>query len=291
MASPVAKPDLLELGNRLLKEGPVKTLPTPRRIRILFNGVYVADTTTALYLWEHPHYPYYYIPLRSFLSTYLINPDDSHVSTVGEDCNDSSAGVSAPVSVVKLNVGRRSTDRILLFGDRKHLPEGREELANMVRVEFSVADAWFEEDMRIYVHPKDPFKRVDIVPSTRLVRVFIDGTLVASTTTSHHLYETSLPVRYYVPLTSVKNLAWLRESDTRTECPYKGEARYYDVVLPRGIGEGERQAEMVVKDVVWYYRAPTLESATVAGLLCFYNEQVDIELDGVRLARPVTHFK
>ncbi|KAH6654034.1 hypothetical protein BKA67DRAFT_564011 [Truncatella angustata] len=282
MASPHSKPDLLQLGQRLLREGPHKTLPTPKRIRILFNGVYVADTTSALYVWEHPYYPFYYVPLSSFARGVLHDDRDE-----------------GALKLMGLHVQGKSTDRLLGFGTSDHQSkkqhqhdaetQGDEkgerkghELAGYVRVEFGAVDAWFEEDERIYVHPKDPFKRVEILPSARPVRVFVDGVKVAEAAGSLHLYETGLPVRYYLPPTAV-NRRVLRDSGTETQCPYKGVANYYDVVL------GEKK-DKVSRDVVWYYRNPTHESALVAGHLCFYNEKVDIELDGVKLERPKTPF-
>lgn len=145
------------------------------------------------------------------------------------------------------------------------------------------ADQWFEEDTPIFVHPKDPFKRIEILASTRPVKVEIDGKKVAETSTSMHLYETSLPVRYYLPLTSVDPTV-LQPSNTRTQCPYKGDAEYYSVVI-----DGNEH-----KDVVWYYNRPTAESAPVTGLVCFYNEKVDISIqeDGKwqPLGRPKSVF-
>lgn len=279
MASPHAKPDLLELGQRLLAEGPHKTLPASRRVRILFNGVYVADTTDALFVWEHPYYPYYYVPLASFARGVL---------------HDNSQGDDGPLSLMGLHVRGLTTDRVLGFGadlavdghghhgkDDGGISPGARPLAGRVRIEFGAADAWFEEDARIYVHPKDPFKRIEILHSTRPVAVYADGgQKVAEASSSWHLHETGLPVRYYLPPTSVLDPAALRDSGTETQCPYKGVASYHDVVV------GDR----TFKDLVWYYRNPTHESALIAGCLCFYNEKVDIELDGVRLERPKSVF-
>jgi uncharacterized protein (DUF427 family) len=287
MASPHAKPDLLELGKRLLAEGPHKTLATPRRIRILFNGVYVADTTAALFVWEHPYYPYYYVPLSSFARGVLHDSRDE-----------------GPLSLMGLHVRGRSTDRVLGFsasaGAGSDSSGKARELAGYVRVEFGAADAWFEEDARIYVHPKDPFKRVEILASSRPVAVWVSGVKVAEASASLHLYETGLPVRYYLPPTAVLDPAVLRDSDTETQCPYKGVASYYDIVLGGGRGgkgggeedddEEEKKKGDTYKDLVWYYRNPTHESAQIAGYLCFYNEKVDIELDGVKLERPKTVF-
>lgn len=135
-------------------------------------------------------------------------------------------------------------------------------------------DSWLEEDLPIYGHPKDPFKRIDILPSTRPIEVRIGGTTVAKSSFAQHLHETGLRVRYYLPLASVVDPALLRRSSTTTYCPYKGTAEYYDVVLEDG---------REFKDVVWYYRATLHESAAVAGLISFYNEKVEILLDGKKV--------
>lgn len=115
------------------------------------------------------------------------------------------------------------------------------------------------------MHPKDPFKRVDILQSARGIKVSLKGTTIAETSSCMQLYETGLPVRYYMPLTAI-NTSVLRPSKTTTQCPYKGEAEYYDVVVG-----GE-----TYKDIVWFYTRPTIECAAIAGLCCFYNEKVDM---------------
>lgn len=117
------------------------------------------------------------------------------------------------------------------------------------------------------MHPKDPYKRVDTIFSVRAIKVTINGQVVAETNSSVHLYETGLPVRYYMPLTAINGVV-LRPSKTRTQCPYKGEAEYYSVVV-----DGRE-----FTDIVWFYTRPTIECAAVAGLCCFYNEKVDIAI-------------
>ncbi|KAK8058271.1 hypothetical protein PG994_008719 [Apiospora phragmitis] len=265
MASPKAQPDLQQLGERLLHQGPVKTLRTPKRVRIQFGNTFVADTTSALCVWEHDYYPFYYLPLSAFRDGVLQPKEEENERAAA------SSSSSSPFYTAKLVRGAP--------------------LAGLARVEFSAPGAaWFEEDERIYVHPRDPYKRIDILPSTRPVRVFVGGQLVASASSAMHLYETGLPVRYYLPATAIADhLDLIRESGTTTQCPYKGEANYYSVVLPPG-ERGKEGKETVVEDVVWYYRTPTHESARVAGLLCFYNEKVDIELDGKMLERPKSIF-
>lgn len=143
----------------------------------------------------------------------------------------------------------------------------------------AVTDQWLEEDIPVYVHPKDPFKRIDILPSSRPIEVRVGGKTVAKAASSVHLHETGLPTRYYISPGAV-DPAVLRKSSLVTKCPYKGDAEYYDVVV-----DGKQH-----HDLVWYYRLPTHESAGIAGLLCFYNEKVDILLDGQLLERPKTHF-
>lgn len=119
------------------------------------------------------------------------------------------------------------------------------------------------------MHPKDPFKRIDILASTRSIEVKISGQTIAKTTTSSHLFETSLPPRYYIPLAAI-NQSMLRKSTLITKCPYKGEAEYYNAVV-----DGKE-----IENIAWYYRLPTHESAAITGLVSFYNEKVDIILDG-----------
>lgn len=140
-------------------------------------------------------------------------------------------------------------------------------------------DKWLEEDAPIFVHPKDPFKRVDILPSQRTIEVRVMGKTIAQASTAMHLFETGLPARYYLPLAAVDQSV-LRSSDTVTKCAYKGEAEYYHVVI-----DGQE-----ARDIVWYYRLPTHECAAIAGLVCFYNEKVDILLDGNLLEHPKTPF-
>lgn len=167
MASPYARPDLLELGRRLLAEGPVRTLATAKRVRIQFGGAVVADTTEALYVWEKPFYPFYYLPTAAFRPGVLRFDGDAGRGGGGVDEADEAEDAGCRVG--RLVVGDRTTDRVLAFGRRG----ARAELAGRVRVEFAAADAWFEEDERIYVHPRDPYKRVDILPSTRPLRVLV----------------------------------------------------------------------------------------------------------------------
>ena len=116
-------------------------------------------------------------------------------------------------------------------------------------------------------------------PSSRRVEVYVDGTKVADSTSGRFLYETGLPTRYYLPKTDVRQ-DLLVESDLHTDCPYKGTASYYHVDV-----DGDRH-----ENIVWWYPSPVEESSRIAGYVSFYNEKVDIVLDGEALERPKTIF-
>lgn len=164
--------------------------------------------------------------------------------------------------MAKIDIDGRSTDRIVCFK--------RNTLQGLVKIDFPALDAWFEEDARIYQHPKDPYKRVDILPSSRVIKISLHGSTLAETTKPLILLETLLRPRYYVPPTDV---VWehLKESQTETYCPYKGRAKYYNVEI-----EGKSY-----QDLVWWYQYPTKESIEITGSLCFYNEKVDVYVDGI----------
>ncbi|HEY2076840.1 MAG TPA: DUF427 domain-containing protein, partial [Streptosporangiaceae bacterium] len=113
--------------------------------------------------------------------------------------------------------------------------------------------------------------------SSRHIRVEVDGVTVADSTSPRILFETGLPPRYYLPLTDART-DLLRPSDTQTHCPYKGTASYWSVDAGNELH----------KDIVWIYRAPLPESQKIAGLVAFYDEKVDVYIDGVLQRHPQT---
>lgn len=112
------------------------------------------------------------------------------------------------------------------------------------------------------------------------MQVELDGRLLARSTAPVLLFETGLPTRYYLPKADVR---WeqLHPTATVTACPYKGTTSGYWSVT--GLGE-------LGRDLAWAYDFPTPEVLAIAGLVCFYNERVDLTVDGERLQRPDTHF-
>ena len=136
---------------------------------------------------------------------------------------------------------------------------------------------WFEEALEIFVHAKDTTKRVDVLPSERHVRIEIAGQLVAESRRPHALFETTLPTRWYLPAEDVR-MDLLEPSATVTQCPYKGTARYWSV----------RAGGRLHPDVAWSYPEPIPENPRIAGLVAFFNEKVDLTIDGERQPRPQT---
>jgi uncharacterized protein (DUF427 family) len=140
-------------------------------------------------------------------------------------------------------------------------------------------DAWFEEDDEVYVHARDPYKRVDVLHSSRHVRVVVQGELVAETRRPALLFETGLPTRYYLPKADVR-MDRLVPTETATRCPYKGVASYYAV----------RAGSTVVPDLAWCYRHPIPECSKIENLVCFFNERVDLYVDRELQPKPRTRW-
>jgi uncharacterized protein (DUF427 family) len=128
--------------------------------------------------------------------------------------------------------------------------------------------------------PVEPVKkRIDILPSPRHVQVEIDGVVIADSTHAQLLLETGLPPRWYLPKVDVR-MDLLEPTDSRSQCPYKGEAHYWSARV------GTRTAT----DIAWSYPTPLPERELIAGRICFYDEKVDLIVDGVRQERPTTKF-
>ena len=234
--------------------------PVPRRIRAVLGGEVVLDTTDALYVWERPHYPQYYIPIADVRPELLV--DEDHVRVVARGHTQryglQAGGVARPSAVVVYSEG----------------PDTR--LNGMARFDWPALDSWFEEDEEVFVHPRSPYSRVDALRSNRPVRIELDGIVLAESSSPVMVFETGLPTRYYLDRTAV-HFEHLVASDTVTSCPYKGRTTGYWSV---------RVAEQLHPDLAWAYDFPTRQLLPIAGLIAFYNEKVDVFLDGVVLSRP-----
>jgi uncharacterized protein (DUF427 family) len=131
-------------------------------------------------------------------------------------------------------------------------------------------DGWYEEDEQVFGHPRDPYSRIDVLKSSRRVKVSVDGTVLAESDRPIMLFETGLPARYYLPREDVR-LDLLEPSETRSQCPYKGQARYWSY------GSA---------DIAWTYEDPLHDAGGVRDLICFLDERADIEVDGRPQERP-----
>jgi uncharacterized protein (DUF427 family) len=238
--------------------------PVPRRVRAMLGGQVVLDTVRALYVWEVPYCPQYYIPVADVAPGVLI--DEQHPQRL-------SRGTARRHGLAAGGENRPGAARV--YGD-----DAMAGLAGTARFEWSALDAWFEEDEEVFVHPRSPYTRVDALRSTRTVRVELDGVLLAESRSPVLVFETGLPTRYYLNRTEV-DFSSLVPSDTRTACPYKGTTSGYWSV---------RAGETVHPDLAWAYDFPTRQLLPIAGLIAFYNEKVDITIDGQRQDRPTTHF-
>jgi uncharacterized protein (DUF427 family) len=172
--------------------------PAPRRVRAVLNGAFVFDTTAALYVWEWPKYPQYYIPFEDVNRDLLVDegkPERLHRG-------------SAKRYGLRVGDVERKGVAHLYAGDR--VPE----LANTVRFDWAALDAWFEEDEQVFVHPRDPYTRES------------DGVVLAESLSPVMVFETGLPTRYYLDRTDV-HFEHLEASDTVSSCPYKGRTTAY----------------------------------------------------------------
>jgi uncharacterized protein (DUF427 family) len=244
--------------------GRVRTERGEKRVRVYLGGVVVADTIRPVYVWELPYYPAYYFPVED-VSTDLLTPDggSDHSPSRGE-------GTTYTVTAG----GKEVRGAAVRYEDSPIA-----ELRDLIRLDWAAMDAWFEEDEEVYTHPRDPYTRIDILPSSRHVRVEVDGVTIAESTSPRILFETGLPARYYLPRTHLR-LDLLDHTDRVTHCPYKGQAEYWSV----------RAGDAVRENLAWSYPTPVPESERVAGLVCFYNERVDLYVDGVLQERPQTPF-
>jgi uncharacterized protein (DUF427 family) len=238
--------------------------PVPRRVRAFLGGEVVLDTTRALYVWEGPNYPQYYIPISDVTTGLLL--DEDHPQRLHR-------GTARLHGLRVGEVDRPGSAR--LYGD-----DAVDGLAGTVRFEWEALDAWFEEDEEVFVHPRNPYTRVDALRSTRRVQVALDGVVLAESASPVMVFETGLPTRYYLNRTEV-NFEHLEASVTVTSCPYKGRTSAYWTI---------RVGATTYPDLAWAYDFPTRQLLPITGLVAFYNEKVDITLDGEPQPRPITHF-
>jgi uncharacterized protein (DUF427 family) len=239
---------------------------SPRRVRVVFGGETVADSRRAKLLHEAGLLPVYYFPI-----------EDVRMELLEESDHTTHCPFKGDASYWSVRAGDRVAENAVWS-----YPEPIDSappIADYLAFYWRKMDHWYEEDEEVFVHPRDPYHRVDVLESSRRVRVTVNGEVVAETKQPTMLFETGLPPRYYIPREDVREDV-LARSEKTTRCPYKGIASYYAVKAG-----GER-----IEDLVWYYPEPIPEAAKIKGLLAFFNEKVDLEVDGVVQQKPRTQW-
>ena len=238
--------------------------PCPKRVRVFFGGEAVADTRRVMLLHERGHLPVYYFPLEDVRQDLLVESERSyHCPRKGD------------ARFWSVQVADRSAHNAAW--NYPEPIEGCPDISNLVAFYWTRMDAWYDEDEEVFVHARDPYKRIDVLESSRQVVVQLNGVTLAESHRPVLLFETGLPVRYYLPKLA---LQWehLTASDVETACPYKG--------TTTGYWAAEVDGE--TKDVAWCYENPLPEVAKIAGRVAFFNERVDLVVDGEQEQRPRT---
>jgi uncharacterized protein (DUF427 family) len=237
--------------------------PTPRRVRVIVGEETVADSRRAFLLHESGLQPVYYFPPDDVRQD-LLEPSDKHTHCPKK----------GDASYYTIRAGEREVKSGAWYYPDP-LPQAPDALRGLIAFYFDRMDKWLEEAEEIGVHARDPYHRVDVIRTDRHIRVSLEGELLAETSSAVALFETGLPTRWYIPVDDV--VAQTADSDTVTHCPYKGAASYKSVQL----GDGT-----IHKDLIWFYPEPLAEVGPIEGRLCFFNEKVDLELDGEPQERP-----
>ncbi len=239
--------------------------PSPRRVRVVIDGETIADSTRMTLMRETRHLPVYYFPMA-----------DVRMDLMARTGHGTHCPFKGDASYWTLKLGDREVENLMWSYERPY--DEKPELAGHAAFYWDRVDHWYEEDEEIFVHPRDPNKRIDTIASSRPVRIVVAGETVAETTRAHFLFETGMPTRYYIPADDVR-MDLLTPTDSHTRCPYKGIASYWSVTAG-----GETH-----EDVVWSYPDPVPECPKVKDLMCFFNEHVEaVFVDEVELERPTT---
>jgi uncharacterized protein (DUF427 family) len=245
----------------LRRDGLLYLEPSPRRIRGVGGGETVIDSRSARMLHEYGLLPIYLFP-HAEVRTDLLESSDKRTGSENKG------------EARWWHLTERIEDAAWEWHDP---PQGAPPLARLLGFRWDALARWFEEDEEAIAHPRDPYHRVDVLDSGRRVRISLDGETLGETSRAKVIFEAGLPPRWYLPREDVREHL-LRPTDTETGSAYMGFASYWSVSL------GDREET----DLAWSYPEPRREVAPVAGMIAFFNERVDVELDGELQERPLT---
>lgn len=245
------------------EQAPHRMERSPLRVRGVVGGQTVVDSRRVHLLWRGSQPPTWWFP-REDVRLDLFEPSDARADDP----------VLGAAEYWTLRLGDREvTDAAWAYPEAP----APAPMAELVTVDWNALDAWFQEEERAFVHPRDPYTRIDVFDTARNVEILVDGELLARSQRAVMLCETGLPVRYYLPLLDVRRELLVR-SDNHTRCPYKGEASYWSI----------RTDASFLRDAAWTYESPRPEAQKIAGRVCFYDERVTVLVDGdPRPAEPV----
>ena len=256
--------------------------PIGKRIRAVLGGGTAVDSTRAVLVWEPRRIvPSYAVPagdIRGELAPAAAAAGGAQADGAPLPAL-SSRPVLTPADPFAAHTAEGQPVDVRAHGQNRPGAGFRladPALAGYVVLDFGAFDAWLEEDEPNVAHPRDPFHRIDVLASSRHVRLELDGQVLAESSRPMLLFETMLPVRYYLPRDDIR--AELAPSGTRTYCAYKGQASYWSATV------GGR----AVPDIAWTYQQPLHDATRVAGLIAFFDERVDVVVDGEHHERPIT---
>lgn len=233
--------------------------PCAKRIRVMVAGKTVADSLCTILVLERGHWPVYYFPREDVRMVFLA-PTEHHTRCPQK----------GEASYWSLKVADRVAENAVWSYEAPTQQASR--IKGFLAFTFDKVDHWFEEDEEIFGHPRDPYHRIDVRPSSRVVRAILAGETIAMTRRGLFLFETGLPTRYYIPPQDIR-MDLLTPSSTISICPYKGQASYYSA----GVGG--------VHDLAWSYLNPLPECPRIRGYLCFYPEKIDrLEVEGEQIS-------
>jgi uncharacterized protein (DUF427 family) len=236
-----------------------------RRVRAVFSGVTITESKRVMLLHEAGRLPVFYFPIEDVRMDVMESSEHSTYSQL-----------KGNASYWTIRVGDRVAENAA-WSYPNPLPGGPE-IKGYMAFYWNQMDAWYEEDEQVFAHARDPYKRVDILPSSRHVRVLLGGEVVADTRRPRLLLETGIITRYYIPELDIR-MELLESTETISYCPYKGKASYWSA----------RVGNRVYKDIVWSYRNPLPGCSPIDGMLSFFNERVEaIYVDDERIVAPRT---
>lgn len=237
-----------------------------RWVRVKFAGETIADSTRVMVLRRTNRLPVYCFPR-----------DDVRMDLMVQTQHRSEFPPQGTASYWSIKIADRIAENAAWSFPE---PAGDwQALKNYIIFEWGKMDAWYEEEEEVFVHLRDPYHRIDVLQSSRHLRIEVGDEIIAETRRPLLLFETGFPTRYYIPREDCR-MELLEPTNNQTRCPYKGIASSYWSIIA---------GDKILENSVWSYTDPLPENHKIKDYLCFYNERVDaIYVNGVLEPKPDT---